>query len=323
MIKDILNKIKNIFKTKKEILESDDSYCYSKVIWNSPDNLIILLSFTKDYFEQIIEIQDAINYAYRNLCSKIVYSSYDEEITREENGKTINDIIAHKKYYMLIGGDSIEWYNLYCNIHDLGNEALSIITDEIVNNRSSEGFEELIKDGVLFGFVEDINYDKNIIVDDYNYNDPKVILERLPSGFTGRDVIKFIKINTDDDYCVLNIENEDNEDEDALSYILRLTYLINRDNNEFKSYPLYPLYSALFKDPTVKKLYSLFDPLYKQPDDDAIPGDVSDETLDAIFKENYERFSAVADESMYYEDIDEILEDDEESDNMREGDKIE
>ena len=33
----------------------------------------------------------------------------------------------------------------------------------------------------------------------------------------------------------------------------------------------------------------LLEPLYKQPDDDSIPGDVSDESLDEIFREKYER----------------------------------
>ena len=47
--------------TSNKKIESLDSYCYSKIIWNTEDNLIILISYTKDYFEQVIEIQDAIN----------------------------------------------------------------------------------------------------------------------------------------------------------------------------------------------------------------------------------------------------------------------
>lgn len=66
----------------------------------------------------------------------------------------------------------------------------------------------------------------------------------------------------------------------------------------------------------------LTEPLYKQPDDDSIPGDVSDEALDEIFREHYERFSAVADDNIQYEDIDEEIADDEESENMREEDKF-
>ena len=52
-------------------------------------------------------------------------------------------------------------------------------------------------------------------------------------------------------------------------------------------------------------------------DDDGIPGDISDESLHEIFKEEYERFSAISDDSIHYKDIDEILD---KSDIIEEGD---
>ena len=148
--------IKNIFNKlikRKNKIESDDSYCYSKIIWNTPDNLIMLISFTENYFEQIIDIQDAINYTWQGLCSKIIYSSYDEEITKEdENGNKIDELIIHKKHYMLIGGDPLAWQELYMNIHDLGNSILEKITIEIKNNCDPTYFRNLIDDGVLYDF---------------------------------------------------------------------------------------------------------------------------------------------------------------------------
>lgn len=312
-LKDIIKKIELLnFSKKQKKVESDDIYCYSNIIWNEPSNLIILISYSKEYFEQIIDIQDAINYSWHNLCSKIVYSSYDETTDKlDEDGNPI--IIIHKKYYMLIGGKPLEWQKLYMDIHDLGNEVLAKITDEIVNNCDPEYFKTLIDDSILNGFSGSIHYDTPLKTNNgLIFTDPKVLLSRLPSGFTGRDLLKFIK------FC--GVGNIVTNSGNAYTGILEIKRM---SNDLFKSLDVYEVYSTLFKDPTVEKLSLLLEPLYKQPDDDSIPGDVSDESLDEIFREHYERFSAVSDDSIEYEDIDEELSEDEESENMYEGDKIE
>lgn len=295
--KNILKKIIKTLFSKNNKIESNDCYCYSNIIWNDTNSLIILISFTKDYFEQIIEVQDAINNI-PNLRGAIVFSSYDEEITKEDNNI---DLITHKKYYMLIGGSPLVWQKLYMNIHNLSNIVLGRIADEICYNCNYKDFELLINDGIFNKFNKNNNVEYDMLVktkNGYSYIDPEVLIKKLPNGFTGRDIIKFIEIYEPD-----NIESCS-----ALSEINKLEYL---NNSSFKEHDLYPLYAALFKNPTIEKLKLLLEPLYKQPDDDAIPGDISDESLDEIFKIHYERFSAITDDNIYYEDIDEIISDDE------------
>lgn len=316
-LKNILSKLYTPLRFKKNKTESNDSYCYTNIIWNEPNYLIILISFTEDYFEQIIEIQDAMNYTWQGLKGKIVYSSYDEEVTKEdENGKSITDIIIHKKHYMLIGGAPLAWQELYMYIHNLSNEILDKITTEIKHNCDPTYFRNLIDDGVFYDFYENENkeyaYDKPIeSKNGLIYTNPEILISRLPSGFTGRDILKFIILSK--------------ESKLGLTYSTAFGALIDirhMTNELFMDTDYYNLYSVLFKDPTVEKLSMLLEPLYKQPDDDSIPGDVSDESLDEIFREHYERFSAVSDDSMHYEDIDEELNEDEESENMREEDKM-
>ena len=316
-IKNLFSKLKKQSKpvdnTKK--IESDDSYCYSNIVWNSKYNLIILLSFTEDYFDQIIDLQDSIsNMLDSSVSSKIVYSSYDEE-TNEKDEDGNNIWIIHKKYYMLIGGHPIIWQELYKYANNLSSDVLNAISNEITNNCNSYYFYTIIKDGIIGDFKcnnKDPEYDieKEIYEDGIIYTDPKVLMSRLPTGFTARDVLKFIKIS---DYGL-------SYDTDALTELANAT---NYTNDDFcNKYNLYNLYADLFNNPTVERLKLLLEPLYKQPDDDLIAGDVDDESLDAIFREHYERFSAVTDNSIHYEDIDEQLADDEESENMRAGDKI-
>ena len=259
-------------------------------------NLIILISFTEDYFEDIIDIQDALNYS-QNLNSKIVYSSYDEETDKkDEDGNNI--WIIHKKYYMLIGGTPSGWQRLYAYIHNLGNTVLHSITNEITNNCYAGHFDLLIQDDIIQDFKytkEKPEYDipKEMGEGSFKYTDPAVVLSRLPNGFTGRDLLKFIMIYK----C----------DNDSFITAYDRIFGILEDITDFHDSEYYNLYSALFKNPTVKKLYMCLEPLYKQPDDDAIAGDVDDESLDAIFREHYERFSAIVDDSIHYEDIDEKL----------------
>ena len=312
--------IKNIIKglipksEKNNKIKSDDSYCYSTIVWNTKDNLIILLSFSEDYFGQIIELQDAMNYTWQGLRSKIVYSSYDEE-TNKVDDKGYKIWIIHNKYYLLIGGSPLAWEELYMNIHNLGNEALARITSEITNNCCSTDFNHLIDDGILYGFKYDCveaKYDNNAILDTNEtkiyYTNPVTLMNRLPNGFTARDILKFINIK------------HGNLEYNGLKPIIDIK---NASENTFKNSLAYNMYKPLFKDISVKKLSMLLEPLYKQPDDDSIPGDVDDESLDSIFREHYERFSATSDDSIHYEDIDEELEDDEESENMRPEDIIE
>jgi hypothetical protein len=300
--KNILNKLikpKDISKNYNNIkMESNDSYCYSKIIWNSNDNLIILISFTEDYFEEVIDIQDAINNSQTNLYSKIVYSSYDEEIDeKDEEGNSL--WIIHKKYYMLIGGWPSAWQKIYMNIHNLGNNILFSITNEIINNCHAKHFDILIEDDIIQDFKynkEKPDYDipKDAKDGSFIYTDPAVVLSRLPNGFTGRDILKFITIHSSYNNKYTNACDE-------------LNHIIDDNNDNFCNSVFYDLYSSLFKNPTINKLKIVLDPLYKQPDDDSIAGDVDDESLDAIFKEHYERFSAIADDSIYYEDIDEKI----------------
>jgi hypothetical protein len=317
-IKDMLNKF---FKSKDKPSEdystvkivSNNSYCYSNIVWNSAENLIILISFSEDFFGEIIDLQDAIINSDNRLVSKIVYSSYDEKTDKkDDNGDNL--WIIHKKYYMLIGGHPTSWQNIYTNINDLGNNILFKITDEIVNNCYAFDFETVIKDGILEDFKynktkPDYDIPKEIEDGSFKYTDPAVVLSRLPNGFTGRDILKFIMIYRSYINSYTNAYNE-------------LINIIYMDNTDFANSKFYNLYSSLFKNPTINKLKIALDPLYKQPDDDSIAGDVDDESLDEIFREHYERFSAIADDSIHYEDIDEKLADSEESENMREVDKI-
>lgn len=285
---------KKLFKNKKDIM--DENFCYSDIIWYSKDNLIILLSFTKEYFRDIIELQEAISYT--DLKEKIIFSSYDEELEDET-------ILSHERNYMLISGNTDEWAKLFTKI-DISNKCLSILSKEISNNCYFESFDKLIEDSIIkkFKYNNSDNtpqYNNNMRSKSLNgntvlFNDPKYILDKLPVSITGKDLFHIIKVSPYKDYW-------------CSPYTILETY---GAESVFKNESLIEVFNLLMNKPSLENLKLIIQPLYFQPDDDTFPGSIDDDALDDIFKENYEKFSALIDDNNEYEDIDEILSEDEE-----------
>lgn len=285
---------KKLFKNKKNIM--DENFCYSDIIWYSKDNLIILLSFTKEYFRDIIELQEAISYT--DLKEKIIFSSYDEELEDET-------ILSHERNYMLISGNTDEWAKLFTKI-DISNKCLGILSKEISNNCYFESFDKLIEDSIIkkFKYNNSDNtpqYNNNMRSKSLNgntvlFNDPKYILDKLPVSITGKDLFHIIKVSPYKDYW-------------CSPYKILETY---GAESVFKNESLMEVFNLLMNKPSLENLKLITRPLYFQPDDDTFPGSIDDDALDDIFKENYEKFSALIDDNNEYEDIDEILSEDEE-----------
>ena len=311
----IMNKVKSLIsnKTKQEqnFKETDDNITYSKLIYNTPQYIIILVSFcSKDYIN-VISILDAIRED-NTILHRIIYSTYTENFKDYENESFELETPIN---YLLIGGTIKEWVSLYNNIDDLNNDVLKLISEEIINNCSKSDFAELFNNGIFESYRgkdKNINYDKDAILEGEwrsykpaEYTNINTILSRLPSSINGKDILKFIRIRY----------NDKEYDTDLKLEIHRLPKV---DDEYFKNHALYPLYSKLIKSPTMDKLSMLIKPRCLQiDDDDGIPGDISDESLHEIFKEEYERFSAISDDSIHYKDIDEILD---KSDIIEEGD---
>lgn len=303
-LKDLFKK----FKKKNNKISADDDFCRSDVIFHGEDYLLLLLSYTDNYHSEMVEFLDAeCNTEYYICRHKIKFSSYDE---KSESG----EIVSHNRNYMLIGIAGIkDFLIIYDCIESVSNTVLQTITEDIINNYDISKMNEaqkLIQNGIITtNHNPNLKYDI-LACDRGAYLDPKIIKSKVPNIFTGLDILPFIRIEEYfgdtfvDDNIIANINGMSDQD--------------------FKNSIYYDIGKELFKHISKDKMYMfLTTPLYMIPDeDDNLPGDLDDESLDAIFRENYERFSAVADDSTLYEDIDEILEDDEESENMKDEDKM-
>ena len=67
------------------------------------------------------------------------------------------------------------------------------------------------------------------------------------------------------------------------------------------------MFEELFGDPSEEIYMNLLGPRYLIVDSNGLPGDKKPEELDEIFREEYEKFNAIMDLSIDYENIDEIL----------------
>jgi len=307
----MLNKLIKKFSLKRAKIESKDSYCYCNTIWNTEDNLVMLISYTPDYFEDVIELQEAIMGVHwcRNMRCKSLFSSYDEETDmKDDNGKPI--WIIHKKYYLLIGGDLAGWKNMYNNIRNISNSILEKISLEIAEHCSNKQFESLIDDHIIRRRFKYNNikpkFDVQVTRLDYAYTDPLVLMENLPKGFSIIDISNFIIVENKNDVTSKPLY-------DLLKDCAESGYMPDKYDIE------YHIIEKMTDEPIDRIIDIILEPLYRQPsvdDDDFNVGKMPDDKLDDIFKQQYERFS-IADDDVIYEDIDERLEDDEETENMR------
>lgn len=303
-LKDLFKK----FKKKDNKILADDDFCRSDVIFHGERYLILLLSYTDNYHADMVEFLDAERAIDSYPCfQKIKFSSYDET---NDSGETI----SHNRNYMLLGvADIREFIRLYNFIGSISNKIINTITADIINNYDLSSFpeaQELVENGII-KLNPNPNLDFDLVIcDDGEYLDPNIIKSKIPSVFTGLDILPFIEMGRYYNWNFAIYDMMDNID--------------NMTDAEFKESVYYNICKKLFKNPSREKMHMLLTtPLYMLPDeDDSLPGDLDDESLDSIFRENYERFSAVADDSTLYEDIDEILEDDEESENMKDEDKM-
>lgn len=301
-----MKKFLNIFKNKKKKIKSDEVYCYTDIIWNTKYNMIILVSYTEEYFNQVIELLDACNRC--NIRTLHMQSSYDEKSDEtDHHGYPI--YIEHPKHYLLLSGEPSEFSKIHTNIYNLGNIILSNISNDIVNNCNSNDFSNLIDDGILpqssFKYSDDIKYTdecivaKNVAPCTILYDNIDIILSRLPKVFTSKNIINHI-----------NIRIEFSES----NYIMHSIYEYIKLGDKIENYNfmnlfnlLSPLFNKIIPNATLNKMETLVLPLYMQSDDDSIPGDIDDDSLDEIFRKKYERFNAINTESLIYEDIDEVL----------------
>lgn len=322
------------FKLSSGRVKSNDSYVNTEVIYNGEFNFIILVSFSEDYFPDAIELLVACNNnRFSNnkisiLNTRYVHSSYDEKTDIIDKNKSIT--IIHPKNYILIGGNDKHYSALYNNINNISNNILSEISKEICANRCSTYYKKLIDDGVLpnrfkYNGIKP-KYDEPVFTKrKYNrtsYDNVSLMLSKLPNCFTGSDLLKFI--NTYSYYCMDNGEETFRRVNLQTAYdYLYDVYINNFLSDKEKITDEYAdMYKALIKNGSDEVYKNLVGPQYLVMDDEAMPGNVTDEHLDEIFRQQYERFTGIYENNIEYEDIDEQIAEDAEEENIRKTDKM-
>ena len=303
--KKILEGIKVAFKAAKDKLtnivraNNEDSYVHTEVIYNTGSNFIVFISFSEDKLADMVEFLEACK---QSVDLKIAYDhlEYEEDTDKtDENGDIIT--VIHKKYYLLIGGKPVDYIAIYHNSANLANDILLAISKEIANCRDSMEFEALIKDSIFNGFTFKYQgvmpeYDEYVRVSKCHYDNVSFILERLPHCFTGSDLVKFV-----------NCYDSDFNSTSAYDMLAK-AYLQNNDRYKDLIETVFSkMFEELFGDPSEEIYMNLLGPRYLIVDSNGLPGDKKPEELDEIFREEYEKFNAIMDLSIDYENIDEIL----------------
>ena len=310
-------KILNWFKKRKNKKKkySDDEYIRSSFIHADYNFLshdvyptfYILFEFTNSY------CQSAIDITIKSLGVFIASSNDKETEELDEDGNNI--IISTPKNYLLVSLGISDIYDILQNI-DIANPFVYELIQQLYENANSSYFTDLINDGIMNEALflnKEINKKQNIIkVGRIEYTDINWLLKSLPSEFTGVDLIPLFWFN-----IKINGEN----------YPCNLKELIICDfkvkEELITDEEVSCLYYGVLKHPTKENLKKLIQPLYKRSIDEneLINGELSSYDVDQLFKEKYDRFSAIKNDNTTYMDIDEVLsEDDPEYNNVQSND---
>ena len=312
-------------KTK---INSDDSYIEASPVYNYKlskgeedkcDQLMILIQFTQDYFHEAIEF---LSVAPAFLKVKYVHSSYDED-SGEKDTHDDPIYIIHNKYYILISGSDIEYNSFITGFSNLANEFIRVIYGCITNCRERTAYLSIIEympyDNT-FVDIDKIVYDPGVVINGnscrYIHTDIKLVMSRLPKAFSTFDMPKFINIRIQN-YQGASVNYY------TLSFFIHYALLHDHEYKQKLLEDLNDLVSYITNgDTSIEKLRNIIGPAFLLQDDDAIPGDITDEGLDDLFRQQYDRFSAVSDSNIIYQEIDENIANDAETENMRVGDEI-
>ena len=314
-----------IFKKYKNV---NSAKLQSKVIYNSVNNFIILISYGDADFYSVIEftsalteLNDSINIVTSHTATK------EESIENEDNFSKKAITIINNRYYLLIGGSSEQYAKLF-DVVPQSNAVLKCITKDIYHNRDSSSFKSLIELGVLD--LSRFKY-QNVIPNIYDnnkkyyyndlfhgwYDDFKGIMSLLPVSFSAVDVSRLIYIYADINKADLLAMRLPEFIDDVLGEkngSVRMHYNVGIRDFFYRTYEILHasyLFDNIIPNSDLDILSVIIAPIYMREElneEDRINGDISLDKMDDLFKQDYDRFTQPTAEYIEgYEDIDEVL----------------
>jgi hypothetical protein len=283
--------------------------------------MITLISFSKDYAQQMIEFLSACSASDINFI--MMQSSFetdnDSESNEEDEFAIKPEKIKHLRNYIIISGSLYSYNELYNNIDSLSNDILLAIQNDIYNKCSSSAFTQQIDANVL-----DLNLFKHKKIEpkydevlrfvslhsNFQATNYKAFINKIPNGFSDKDILSIMKyVSSDDNYhksnTFLDFINKYQSISDEEGFLLN--DCIGLDMFGFIWFPS----SCYIRD----KLVSIANtPKYLIQDEDKLMNSIDYESLDDIFMEKYNRFMALT-EYNEYEDVDTVLKEEESDDN--------
>ena len=307
--------LKNKFKKKNNIIK--ESYIHSTFIESCCKmdkdfyyfSSIILFEFTDDKFPDVCEFLDVAELE----ASKLISTSLDIETGVDKYGDPI--YTSYPKNYLLIKCTPKQIVNIILNIDKLSNQVLECIKPEIYSHMPKKDFIKLEKYDILdmnafeieeveetdfIYFKEDYSPDNYYVC--YNFIAFNNILPKLPKCFTALDAFEFI-------IYLRYVSNVSLSCKDW--FIINAGYLKDK-SKQFLFQSLYDnnIFKYLFNDMSMNDIINILEtPVFNRDidDDNILSGSLSDENIDEIFKQQYDRFTNVTDDNIIYKDIDEII----------------
>lgn len=300
--------LKTVFKKLKEV---HNDKIQSRVIYNTKQNFIILISFGNTYFYSVLEFISGVNSMHEKNGMEVILSHTATEVeqTEDEDNYSKKPIeMINDRYYLLISGTTKQYQRLF-DIVPQSNDVLKVITNDIYHCCCSTDFDYLIELGVLN--LNRFKY-QNIVPDTYDeyksyyscltvngeYDDFDKIMLRLPALFSAIDVAKIINVypKINGESVITNIPqlidwlNGKQEKKSCVNF----TALSSEDGLKTYECLKEPLLSHIIPNPDLDILSVISAPVFMREDlteEDRINGDIPVEKMDELFQQDYDRFT--------------------------------
>jgi len=310
IFKNIAGKLKKLSREDRIASLDYEAELYAIPIYNSRYNLVSLIKFSDRYIFDAYQLVSACTNIRKltvktidktNTASDIRGSVEDAErkdISRKSVEAFEPEDVPEQIHYIVLAGSGDDYAYIFDYIENASNPILEILMENVIYKcRPSKEFDKHINYGIInessFDHIKVLpKYDEELEYRDFKYiTDTKSFVHMLPN-MSKQDLLDITHCFTPEHACGMQSLH------DAL---LDPAFIIYAEDICQHSIP--GMENADYK--MVEHI--LESPVYMIEDDDYLIGNASDEYIDDIFKQQYNKFTGLVDEVEEYKSIDEVI----------------
>lgn len=308
------NLINKIFKKKDDKIDSlnpvGEPLLKIKMIYCSSNFKTVLYTFSDHYNSIAIEFLTACNQSKINVITENEPINISEDDKESDDFVIIPEKIPDKINYIIVSGEDKAYSEIFDNIANLQNPFIRVLIPYIYEYFDDSKFSIHINDGILDGgkFTnikpenKDYEFSNGLIRKAMNIES---VLNKMPTVFnTSKDIAIITLCSTPDNLCYNFID------------IMKIIHC-QFDYSSFETEEYTNIFKPVFNTTSMEDIISIIDlPRYALEDPDNNDTYIlnyvgTNHNVADIFINPPEMFSGISDENITYDNVDEVIMDNE------------